>query len=111
MKRILLATLALWALLLAPGLCLAGALEHLCADCPEGASCGHEDDCIDDPCGDVLLRPAISSNSGVSALSLAVSSAALPAAPRPRTLSPLLRAPSLPGKKLPHPESDLPLLI
>ena len=102
---------ALWALLLAPGLCLAGALEHLCSDCTEGASCGHEDDCADDPCGDVLLRPDTDSSGGVSAPSSAAPTAALPAAPRFLDLSPLLRAPSLPGKKLPRPESDLPLRI
>jgi hypothetical protein len=55
MKQVLMAFLTLWVLLLSPGLCLSGVLEHFCADNPAGTSCEHENDCSSDPCGKVLL--------------------------------------------------------
>lgn len=58
MKRIIMTFLALWVLLLSPGLCLSGALEHFCADSPAGSSCEHENDCANDPCGEILLVQA-----------------------------------------------------
>jgi len=58
MKRILMTSLTLWVLLLSPGLCLSGTLEHLCADNPTGDSCEHENDCASDPCGELLLVQA-----------------------------------------------------
>jgi hypothetical protein len=115
MIRILITTLAVWVLLLSPGLCLAGALEHLCEDCPEDITditCEHEEDCTADPCGEVLLRPDTAS----------IISALAPVAVLPTGLitpessildpRPLLKAsPLSSGKNLPRPQSDLPLLI
>jgi len=50
--------LTLWVLLLSPGLCLAGVLEHFCVDSPQGDSCEHEDFCASDPCGELLIVKA-----------------------------------------------------
>jgi hypothetical protein len=111
MKRILLTTVAFWVLLLSPGLCVAGALEHVCAGCPEGITCEHEEDCTADPCGEVLLRPEVAS-----------STVSIPVAVLPQSfitsgssvLDPehLLRVSHLPARRnLPRPQSDLPLLI
>jgi len=39
----------LFVLLVVPALCAGGLLEHVC-DCGESVTCGHEDECADDPC-------------------------------------------------------------
>lgn len=66
MNRIFLTTLAIWVLLLSPWLCLAGALEHFCGDCPESSACEHEDDCANDPCAIDLLPPGSAKNLNVT---------------------------------------------
>ena len=43
-----------WTLFLAPSACLSGYLDHGCFSCAE-VSCGHEDDCISDPCNIVVV--------------------------------------------------------
>lgn len=57
MSRIGALLLSLWVLLLSPELCAGGVLFHPCDDGPSGG-CGHEEDCVDDPCSDVALRPS-----------------------------------------------------
>jgi hypothetical protein len=44
----------LWAILLGPAACLGGVLDHACPSCPE-TSCGHEDECVSDPCNTLLV--------------------------------------------------------
>jgi hypothetical protein len=51
MKSWLLILNALFVLVALPSLCLGGALEHACFSCPQEDECGHEADCVDDPCG------------------------------------------------------------
>lgn len=109
MRRFLLPTLAFWAIILGPVLCVAGVLEHLCADCPPADSCQHEDSCASDPCVDVAARAATATDSGIpTSLSCPVACPffadvemddvpSLPLEPFPRE-----------GKSLPRPESDLP---
>ncbi|MGH2571762.1 MAG: hypothetical protein ACRDGR_11075, partial [bacterium] len=60
MPRSLMAAFIALQLLAAPVLCLAGVLEHLCSDCAQTFSCGHEDDCEQDPCSEIAVRPASS---------------------------------------------------
>jgi hypothetical protein len=48
--------MTIWSILIAPGLCSAGWIEHLCAD-HEDTACGHETECFDDPCASPTLRP------------------------------------------------------
>lgn len=67
MRRLLLPILTIWAIVASPGLCVAGVLEHLCAGCPETASCEHEDDCAVDPCVDSAVRPVVGAEVGVLA--------------------------------------------
>jgi hypothetical protein len=111
MKRILLTTLAFWVLLLSPGLCLSGALAHICGDCPESSACEHEDDCANDPCAIDLLPPGT-----VKIINVSVS----PAVPVQGSVDhesihadplnfPVASLPPL-RDNLPRPESDLPLL-
>ena len=111
LRRYLLPTLALWAIILGPVLCVAGVLEHLCADCPPAESCQHEDGCASDPCVDVAARTTTAPDSGIpTSLSCLVASPffaevemdevpSIPLEPFPRG-----------RKNLPRPESDLPLL-
>lgn len=49
------ATLAFWALILAPFLCGLGVLAHSCI-CEDPTECRHELDCSSDPCQILALR-------------------------------------------------------
>jgi hypothetical protein len=60
MKQLLFLAITLW-VFLTPTLCVAGVLEHLCDDCVE-ESCTHEEECVEDPCPDFLIRPSVSSD-------------------------------------------------
>lgn len=111
MKHTLLLATALWVFLLSPGFCLAGAIEHVCADCPQGISCGHEEDCGADPCGEPVLR--IDPHTDVCAPALLP--ALDPDSVSPGTVSAAAlcfpcRPPSPSSDNLPCPDSDLPLL-
>jgi hypothetical protein len=55
----MLIVVTIWSILVAPGLCSAGWIDHLCAD-HEDAACEHETDCMDDPCESPSLRPGSS---------------------------------------------------
>ena len=111
MKRTMLTIFVFWVLLLSPGLCLAGMLEHICGDCPGSITCEHEDDCVNDPCVEELLRPdspklffAKTHGSVLVQSSLTPESGIVDARPvRNASLLPI-RA------NLPLPVSDLPLL-
>lgn len=53
-----------WAFVGLPALCVGGMLKHPCAcphaeesDHPEDEGCGHENDCANDPCGEIVTRP------------------------------------------------------
>lgn len=112
MKRSLVAIVALWAILLGPGLCLAGALDHLCSDCTEQMACGHEDRCAEDPCTETLLRPDTGVNDREPTPPPAVNSGF--ASGPPRAFQHSRNSAELPPtsrKNLPRPESDLPLRI
>jgi hypothetical protein len=61
-RTILFFAFTIWSILLAPGLCSAGWIDHLCAD-HDDASCGHEAECQDDPCASLSLKPARSESS------------------------------------------------
>ena len=111
MKKILLTVLAFWVLLLSPGLCLAGALEHFCGDCPESSACEHEDECANDPCAIDLLPPGSAKNLNVSisgAVPIQVSFAIDSIHPDPLHFPEAALSPV--RDNLPRPESDLPLL-
>lgn len=43
----------LWATLVAPALCVAEIITHSCS-CGDETGCGHEEDCLDDPCRSTL---------------------------------------------------------
>ncbi|MCA9726539.1 MAG: hypothetical protein R3E12_15745 [Candidatus Eisenbacteria bacterium] len=112
--RAILPVLALWALLIGPGLCVTGALEHLCKD--EGqataTSCEHEEDCATDPCGDWVLRL----DSDPSSLQLSPPALVVPTPVWPEPFSNerallVSEVPAIPVRSLPRPDSDLPLLI
>jgi len=111
MKRILIVTIAFWVLLLSPGLCLAGALEHYCGDNSREATCSHEDDCAGDPCTGEALRPDAAAGLRTMPVGAAPSPDGFSAGTgRPRPSLPLQarlfpdRAPS------PRPGTGLPLL-
>jgi len=111
MKKILLTVLAFWVLLLSPGLCLAGALEHICGDCPDSSACEHEDDCSNDPCAIDLLPPGSANYLG-KIISVAVSvqgSFAIGSIHADPLHFPIALLPPV-RDNLPRPESDLPLL-
>ncbi len=63
-RIILFSAFTIWSVLIAPGLCSAGWIEHLCAD-HEDAACGHETECVDDPCASPTLRPDRSEDQGM----------------------------------------------
>lgn len=111
MLRVLITTMALWALSLSPGLCLAGALEHPCTSCPEEAFCAHEEACVDDPCSDVLLRPDASLGANDEPAAVAHVATPLVGSDRGERQMSRRNAPALPVENLPRPESDLPLII
>lgn len=54
--RALLLLFSSWCFLLSPALCEAGWLSHVCLDHAD-EECGHEEDCVDDPCTESALRP------------------------------------------------------
>jgi hypothetical protein len=111
MNRTLLTAFAFWVLLLSPGLCLAGAIEHLCADCPEQAACSHEDDCENDPCVEVLPPPAMGKVLFASGDLPACLHGAMVPGPGPGTTAPVSLHLILPTRdNLPLPPSALPLL-
>jgi hypothetical protein len=102
MNKIILITIALWVLLLGPGLCIAGVIDHICNDCVEETTCGHEDNCDSDPCVDDLqITDSVSVDIYTSVVTLETD---------------LLNCKqtlysSLPNREnLPRPESGLPLL-
>ena len=103
--------LTLWVLLLSPGLCLAGVLEHICVDSPKGTSCEHENDCALDPCGDLLLVQAVDPQKPhtVPTALIATEVADASAMSRGVQLSDF-RPSSPPRVNLPVPPADLPLL-
>jgi len=110
MTRLVLTALALWVLLLGPGLCMAGTIEHACPGCEQETTCEHEDACPDDPCETQLLRPdgtsiviAAAPIASVPPSLLAAASSACTTGSRAAT------GPSHPN--LPRPTSDRPLLI
>jgi hypothetical protein len=94
-------------------LCLGGLLEHICQACPEKDSCGHEESCIEDPCGEMALVPAgLQGNHGPEGAGFA-SHAPIPGIPSvfpsTGTISP--PTPFEAPVRLPMHTSDLPLLI
>lgn len=101
---------ALWTLILAPALCTAGVLAHLCP-CEDEVACEHESECGADPCSELAMRQP----DGSVDVDLVVSHAAAPAAPV--LIAPALPAPSCapptaaPRVTLPYPPGDLPLRI
>ncbi len=103
--------LTLWVLLLSPGLCLAGAIEHPCPDCPQGFSCEHEESCPTDPCVEMIPQSAPGLDLGNAACAVVLSPAPDPSfrhgVPVPL---PAVEPAGLRGN-LPHPESDRPLRI
>jgi len=111
MNRILLTTLAFWVLLLSPGLCLAGALEHICGDCSESSACEHEDDCANDPCAIDLLPPVSAKNlSKIIIVSVPVQGSFALESIHADPLHFPIASLSPVRDNLPRPESDLPLL-
>jgi hypothetical protein len=112
MIRTFFAILTLWALLASPGLCLAGLMEHACADAPETeASCGHEETCAEDPCLDSPILPHSERNKDRTALLAAPLEQAvevMSGATNPATVGENM--PPAYGNSLPVHESDLPLL-
>lgn len=123
----LMAGLAIWAIVLGPGLCVGGALHHLCFGCESGGDvggpsaqpydhgtdpCAHEENCSTDPCVEPLSRPASIATFGflapVVVLVACFSAPEFDVAESPFVPRELLLPP---GKNLPVPESDLPLLI
>jgi hypothetical protein len=96
---------------LSPGLCLAGALEHICGDCPTSSACEHEDDCANDPCAIDLLPPGSAKNLG-KIIIVAVPVQGTFAVESHHADSLHFPVASLPPVRdnLPRPESDLPLL-
>jgi hypothetical protein len=104
--RLLLTLFALWALLV-PTLCLAGAFGHACGDCGDEATCAHEEECVEDPCSEEMIRPAPGGGGPDLGPGIPVSVSQFllpaPAAPVSRTI------PRPPDIRLPLPESDLPL--
>jgi hypothetical protein len=106
-----LASLALALFMAQSTLCLAGVLRHPCDDCPGEASCGHEDDCSDDPCADLAIRPASSTQDPELRSALAAPLAVAPLFCQAVELHfPALCAPPT-GINLPRHRSDTPLLI
>jgi hypothetical protein len=111
MKRMLLITIAIWVLLLSPGLCLAGTLEHFCADSSHNESCAHEDDCSNDPCSGEVLRPDATTNLFVIAVDAALVSNRLDTGTDLREAFSFLDTLFIPDRtNIPVPDSDLPLL-
>ena len=111
MNRKLLLIISFWVLLLSPGLCLAGALEHLCDDSPQEATCNHEDDCASDPCSGEVLRPDSSTSQLVISVDGAPVQDRLDAQPGFLRTVPFLDTLFFPDRaNLPRPASDLPLL-
>jgi len=114
MSRTFFTLLALWSLLLVPSLCVAGTLEHLCGECPEETGCGHEEDCLDDPCDVVVVATGLRVVDWKPAL-LPVPTVlwAYEPAETPvfETADAFPEPPSLCTRRLPYPESSLPLLI
>lgn len=103
--------LTLWALLASPGLCLAGLIEHICADAPEDeVACGHEEACSEDPCLDAMVRPENERGDGDTAEATAMESTSDRMDLVSNDASQNLIAPFLNGKTLPLHESALPLL-
>jgi len=110
MIRRFLAASALISLFL-PTLCLAGVFGHACGDCEEGPACGHEEQCLDDPCSETAVRPA--AGTLIKDL-LPIPSCSAPPVPVPFVATTVDRpspAPPPRAKLLPFHESDLPLLI
>ena len=111
MNRILLIIIAFWVLMLSPGLCLAGALEHLCDDSPQEATCNHEDDCANDPCSGEVLRPDSATGQFVISVADAPVQDRLSAQTEFIRTDSFLDALFFPDRaNLPRPASDLPLL-
>lgn len=110
--RYLLALLAVWAIILGPGLCVGGVLEHLGLDCAPVATCDHEEDCASDPCLEPVVRP-VTPVAGALLLpfeALLVRMYVLVTAATSISADFVDRV--LPERKnLSRPESDLPLLI
>lgn len=110
--RYLLALLAVWAIILGPGLCVGGVLEHLCLDCAPAAACDHEEDCAADPCLEPVVQPIASAASVLllPVVALIVRLYAPPTEP-PSACSGFADRILPERKNLSRPESDLPLLI
>lgn len=111
MIRTFFVILTLWALLASPGLCLAGLIEHICADAPEDeVACGHEEACSEDPCLDALVRPENERGSGNATMAAARQSTSIriDLVSNDATLISIVPLPH--GRPLPLHESDLPLL-
>jgi hypothetical protein len=47
--------IAIWSVIAAPALCVAGVLAHEC-HCEDEIACDHESACESDPCSEMLLR-------------------------------------------------------
>jgi len=100
-------------LLAGPVLCMSGLLEHACTDCPPKATCGHEEDCAQDPCSEIALRPG-SSTEGLDATFLLVAAPViLSHQPEPASTSLVDPQSTHPGATLSHSlrTGALPLLI
>ena len=61
-----------WTLFLAPSACLSGYLDHGCFSCAE-VSCGHEDDCISDPCNIIMVPRTDARSIDISLLDVDIS--------------------------------------
>ena len=106
--------LCIAAILAIPALCMAGATSHEC-DCGQASECSHETGCLTDPCTSMVVRPR---HADADADADASTRALIPAALEPqspetgeRVVHPA-RAPTPPRhKRLPFPQSDIPLRI
>jgi len=58
-------------LIAGPVLCMSGLVEHACSDCPSQVACGHEEDCDQDPCSEIALRPESSTEGLDDAIAVA----------------------------------------
>ena len=113
MSHLALLTFAFWALLLGPGLCVGGVVEHLCAGCPEeeASDCSHEEVCSEDPCSDEVLRPdAPLLGRDVLSSALLPSPDQFVTRPSPDDARTFDDPVSSPPDGLPYPESDRPSL-
>ena len=123
--------LVVWALVGLPTLCIAGALPHDCAcgdsrasaepsdctheqpHCSHNGACNHESDCGSDPCSKLTASRPEQYNDVAETVPLVVACPSFAASVSQRASLNVRESFSerVPGKNLPYPSSDLPLLI